>query len=197
MSAHSHCLDASRQPPLCLSSISTSPTSERRYGAVEGQYNVTPATSSIVSGAHSRFHSRRLLANSGGSQSVSRRYLADVLWNKGHTGADIRIAIFDTGLSATHPHFKYIRERSNWTDNDSLDDELGHGTHVAGIIASHHSECAGFAPDAELFVFRVFNSRQLSFTSWFLRRVQLRHSQPCGRAEPQHWRARLQRPAVR
>ena len=139
------------------------------YG-VEGQsqYNTTPSMSSAASITPSRFHLRRLLSTSGGGQSVSRRYLADVLWNKGHTGADIRIAIFDTGLSATHPHFKYIRERSNWTDNDSLDDELGHGTHVAGIIASHNADCLGFAPDAELFVFRVFNSRQLSFTSWFL-----------------------------
>ena len=136
--------------------------------AADGQYNVTPPTSSVQSVTPSRFHHRRLLSTGGGGASVSRRYLADVLWNKGHTGADIRIAIFDTGLSATHPHFKYIRERSNWTDNDSLDDELGHGTHVAGIIASHYSECLGFAPDAELYVFRVFNSRQLSFTSWFL-----------------------------
>ena len=135
-------------------------------GAGAGRHNVTPSTASTLS---LRSHQRRLLSAGGGSgTSVSRRYLADVLWAKGHSGSGIRIAIFDTGLSATHPHFKYIRERSNWTDNDSLDDELGHGTHVAGIIASQHSECLGFAPDSELYVFRVFNSRQLSFTSWFL-----------------------------
>ena len=82
--------------------------------------------------------------------------------------AGVRVAVFDTGLSAHHPHFRHIRERTNWTDNDTLDDELGHGTHVAGVIASDFSDCLGFAPDAELHVFRVFNTRQLSFTSWFL-----------------------------
>ena len=137
------------------------------YGLMDGRYNATPDPSSAAA-VPSSLHRRRLMSAAGGGGSVSRRYLADVLWNAGHTGADIRIAIFDTGLSATHPHFKYIRERTNWTDNDSLDDELGHGTHVAGIIASHNADCLGFAPDAQLFVFRVFNSRQLSFTSWFL-----------------------------
>ena len=127
-------------------------------------HNSTP----IPSHLHPRqLYPRRVLLSSP-DQSVSRRYLADVLWSKGHTGAGIRVAVFDTGLSSTHPHFRRIRERTNWTDNDTLDDELGHGTHVAGVIASTHADCSGFAPDAEVYVYRVFNSRQLSFTSWFL-----------------------------
>jgi len=40
---------------------------------------------------------------------------------------------------------------------------LGHGTFVAGVIASQ-SECLGFTPDAELHVFRVFtNSQGISY----------------------------------
>ena len=61
---------------------------------------------------------------------------ADILWERGVTGAGVRVAIFDTGLSKTHPHFKRIRERTNWTNEKTLDDELGHGTFVAGVVAS-------------------------------------------------------------
>lgn len=38
---------------------------------------------------------------------------------------------------------------------------LGHGTFVAGVIASMR-ECQGFAPDAELHIFRVFTNNQVS-----------------------------------
>ena len=38
---------------------------------------------------------------------------------------------------------------------------LGHGTFVAGVIASA-SECLGFAPDADLHIFRVFTNNQAS-----------------------------------
>lgn len=37
---------------------------------------------------------------------------------------------------------------------------LGHGTFVAGVIASMR-ECQGFAPDAELHIFRVFTNNQV------------------------------------
>ncbi len=39
---------------------------------------------------------------------------------------------------------------------------LGHGTFVAGVIASS-KECLGFAPDAELHVYRVFTNNQVKF----------------------------------
>ena len=77
------------------------------------------------------------------------------------------MAIFDTGLSKTHPHFRKIRERTNWTNEKTLDDVLGHGSFVAGVMASSR-ECLGFAPDAELYIFRVFTKSQVSYTSWFL-----------------------------
>jgi subtilisin family serine protease len=69
--------------------------------------------------------------------------------------------VFDTGLAKTHPHFKKIKERTNWTTEKTLDDGLGHGTFVAGVIASSQ-ECLGFAPDAELHVFRVFTNNQVT-----------------------------------
>ena len=92
---------------------------------------------------------------------------ADVLWEMGITGAGVKVAIFDTGLSKTHPHFRRVKERTNWTNEKTLEDGLGHGTFVAGVIASS-KECLGFAPDAELHIYRVFTNNQVSYTSWFL-----------------------------
>lgn len=92
---------------------------------------------------------------------------ADLLWSLGVTGEGIRVAVFDTGLARNHPHFGRIRERTDWTGENTLDDALGHGTFVAGVIASR-SDCLGFAPDADLHIFRVFTDNQVSYTSWFL-----------------------------
>lgn len=115
-----------------------------------------------------------------GSGSDTRRHLlraipwqitsilkADKLWSLGLRGAGVKVAVFDTGLPKNHPHFKKVKERTNWTNEKTLDDGLGHGTFVAGVIASS-KECLGFAPEAELHIFRVFTDNQVSYTSWFL-----------------------------
>lgn len=99
---------------------------------------------------------------------VTSLFGADALWAKGYTGAKVKMAIFDTGIRANHPHFRNIKERTNWTNEDTLNDNLGHGTFVAGVIAGEDSECLGFAPDTEIYAFRVFTDAQVSYTSWFL-----------------------------
>lgn len=112
-----------------------------------------------------RHNNRRLLRAI--PRQITSVLQADSLWNMGITGKGVRVAIFDTGLSKNHPHFKKIKERTNWTNEKTYDDGLGHGTFVAGVIASS-KECLGFAPDAELHIFRVFTNNQVSYTSWFL-----------------------------
>lgn len=102
--------------------------------------------------------SRRLLAQ---KTQVTSMFGADVLWKKGYTGAKVKMAIFDTGIRADHPHFRNIKERTNWTNEDTLNDNLGHGTFVAGVIAGQNSECLGFASDTEIYAFRVFTDNQL------------------------------------
>ena len=114
--------------------------------------------------------SRRLLSarnGVGSDYSITAELNANYVWSKGHSGRGVRVAIFDTGLAANHAHFRNIKERTNWTTEKTLNDGLGHGTFVAGVIASQ-AECLGFAPDADLYIFRVFTDKQYSFTSWFL-----------------------------
>ena len=110
-------------------------------------------------------------------QDIADKMQAKQLWDKGFTGTHVRVAVFDTGLRADHPAFGHIEERINYTNEPSADDGLGHGTFVAGVIAgrqknnqqsSSESSCKGLAPDALLYIFKVFTSEQVSYTSWFL-----------------------------
>ncbi|CAN0119115.1 unnamed protein product, partial [Heterosigma akashiwo] len=101
-------------------------------------------------------------------QSPTKILNAEALWDKGFSGKGVKVAVFDTGLAPDHPHFDNVVERINWTNEESIDDGVGHGTFVAGVIGGADDECPGFAPDAELYIFRVFTSDQVSFTSWFL-----------------------------
>jgi subtilisin family serine protease len=45
----------------------------------------------------------------------------------------VRVGVFDTGLSGDHPHFKNVVLTTDWTEEGSSDDSLGHGTFVAGL----------------------------------------------------------------
>lgn len=87
---------------------------------------------------------------------------ARTLWKRGITGKGIKVAVFDTGLAKKHPHFRNVKERTNWTNDKTLDDGVSHGTFVCGIIAST-KECLGMAPDVELYVLRVFTNKQVRF----------------------------------
>jgi membrane-bound transcription factor site-1 protease len=125
------------------------------------------ATKDTINNAN-RHASRRLLRAI--PRQITSLLKADVLWGMGITGRGVKVAVFDTGLSKTHPHFKRIKERTNWTNEKSLDDGVSHGTFVAGVIASS-KECLGFAPDAELHVYRVFTNNQVGAIDIDLNRI--------------------------
>lgn len=99
-------------------------------------------------------------SNNDRSRNVCAALHANVLWKLGITGRGVKVAIFDTGLTKNHPHFRNVKERTNWTNEKSLDDRVSHGTFVAGVIASS-KECLGFAPDADLYIFKVFTNSQV------------------------------------
>ena len=104
-----------------------------------------------------------------GEGGTAGRVGAPALWERGHRGGGVRVAIFDTGLDGGHPDFVgQLEGRTDWTSDGELGDTVGHGTFVAGVLGGRSEACPGIAPDAELYTFRVFNSQQQSYTSWFL-----------------------------
>ncbi|MCH2532941.1 MAG: S8 family serine peptidase [Bdellovibrionales bacterium] len=106
---------------------------------------------------------------------------ADVAWKQGLYGNDVVIAVIDDGVDVTHPQLQPVifyndqEIPNNGVDDDGnglVDDYAGynfaarrggnqvtgnHGTHVAGIIAAHHSDTTyktdkvqGLAPKAKI-----------------------------------------------
>ncbi|XP_017072489.1 membrane-bound transcription factor site-1 protease [Drosophila eugracilis] len=129
--------------------------------------NYTPYRNLTNINRHTQGVLRNRPANNDRQRQVCSVLHANVLWKLGITGKGVKVAIFDTGLTKNHPHFRNVKERTNWTNEKSLDDRVSHGTFVAGVIASSR-ECLGFAPDADLYIFKVFTNSQVSYTSWFL-----------------------------
>jgi subtilisin family serine protease len=79
---------------------------------------------------------------------------APTAWAQGYEGNGVRVAVVDTGIDTTHPDLagKVIAERNFTTEPGT--DEVGHGTHVASIIAGSGAASAGqyrgVAPGVEL-----------------------------------------------
>jgi hypothetical protein len=80
---------------------------------------------------------------------------------RGFTGAGVTVAVLDTGIDDTHPDLagKVIAAEDFTGDGQGVGDVLGHGTHVASIIAgtgaASSGRFAGVAPDAQLLSGRV------------------------------------------
>lgn len=56
----------------------------------------------------------------------------------------------------------------NFSHDGSTHDTLGHGTFISGVAGSLNKECPGIAPEAEIYVLKLFTSDRVSYTSWFL-----------------------------
>ncbi len=74
-----------------------------------------------------------------------------------YTGAGIGVAVIDTGVDLAHPDLAARNAFSAY--GGSAQDDNGHGTHVAGIIAALNNgiDVVGVAPGAQIFVVKVLD----------------------------------------
>src|SRR3989344_5030046 len=87
---------------------------------------------------------------------------AELVWPTGNTANPIKVGVIDTGISLKHPDlaanikggYNAIRPGKNANDDN------GHGSHVAGIIAAinNSSGVVGGAPQADLYAIKVLNA---------------------------------------
>jgi len=106
---------------------------------------------------------------------------ATEVWKKNIDGINISgrgqtVCIIDTGIQQNHPAFgnRVIGQKCYCSDyccpgavveSDNATDDSGHGTHVAGIIASQNETYKGVAYEANLVAVKVLNASGYGYTS--------------------------------
>ncbi len=89
------------------------------------------------------------------------RVKAPEAWNNS-TGKNVKIAVLDTGISNSHPDLTVSGGINlvGKSKNNKWNDDNGHGTHVAGIIAARNNSIGvvGVAPDAQLYAVKVLDA---------------------------------------
>ncbi len=93
----------------------------------------------------------------------------DRLLGAGLTGARVKIALIDSGCDNTHPLLRHITRGVDLTRRngakDWTHDDIGQGTHCAGIIGASGGATPGLngiAPSAEIHVFKLSPGGHLS-----------------------------------
>ncbi|MDJ1133139.1 S8 family serine peptidase [Streptomyces iconiensis] len=85
-------------------------------------------------------------------------------WEAGYTGKDVKVAVLDSGVDATHPDLaERMAGSKSFIAGEDIADRNGHGTHVLSTVggsgtASDGKE-KGVAPDARLYAGKVLNDQ--------------------------------------
>lgn len=91
-------------------------------------------------------------------------------------GEGVRVAVMDTGVDTEHPDLApVLRGGINLLEPDAPpEDDNGHGTHVAGVIAAADSDqgVVGVAPACELYAVKAFDRSGSAATSDVLTALQ-------------------------
>ncbi|MBB5784370.1 S8 family peptidase [Nonomuraea jabiensis] len=77
-------------------------------------------------------------------------------WKQGMTGKGVTVAVLDSGYDPDHPDLKgVVAHERNFSDEPDIRDNLGHGTHVASIVAGAGEQYRGVAPGAQLAIGKI------------------------------------------
>lgn len=85
---------------------------------------------------------------------------------QGMNGFNVSVCIVDTGIDDSHPALPALIHQINMLNQSApAFDDHGHGTHVAGIVASRDPTYLGIAPGANLMAAKVLNGTGYGLSS--------------------------------
>ena len=99
-------------------------------------------------------------------------------WGTQATSGDVTVAIVDSGCDVGHEDFSSSKIVAAWnvlTENSNVQDRVGHGTHVAGIVAATANNgkgVAGVSYDARIMPICIMDSKGSTSTSYLLEACQ-------------------------
>jgi len=82
-------------------------------------------------------------------------------------GQGVKVAVIDTGIDLDHPDLRVVGDVTFVSGTTSGDDDHGHGTHVAGIVAALDNDIGtiGVAPEADVYAVKVLDKNGSGYWS--------------------------------
>jgi len=94
---------------------------------------------------------------------------ADLVWENNVSGENVDVAVLDTGIN----EFSNLDvEKGIDFTGEGLNDNYGHGTHVAGIISSNDENYKGIAYGSDLYNVKVLNKDGWGYASDVIRGIE-------------------------
>lgn len=147
-----------------------------RLARLGGRRTVSPRTAGAALGGIAKVWLDRTVRADTLDANLTR-IGAPAAWDAGLDGAGVRVAVLDSGVDAGHPDLAgRVGDSASFTGSATADDDNGHGTHVASLLAGSGAAAdgarRGVAYRADLVVGKVLAANGTGQLSWVIAGMQ-------------------------